>query len=398
MYKLAVKISLLVLGMVFAVSSWAEMDVRGNLSLELRQFPTSALDSRQHGSNISASIEPEFSWSWNDGLDSLTFAPFIRQDEGDDKRSHADLRELMWLHVADNWELRTGVGKVFWGVTEAQHLVDIINQTDQVENPDGEDKLGQPMIWLSFPKNWGTLDMFVLPGFRERTYQGVSGRLRTSPRVIDWNSGYESNDEDSHVDYALRWSHYLGAFEIGLSWFDGTSRSPQLLPQNNADGEIVSTPYYPLVEQLGVDLTAAVESWLLKLEVVRRSYTSLENYTALSAGFEYTFSSFMGSRFDLGLISEYLYDSRENGGPFQDDIFAGVRIAFNDAQSSELLAGVIGDRDNGTRLYNLEASRRLGNQWKMALEARLFSSVHEQDPLYSRRNDDYVELNFTYFF
>jgi len=34
--------------------------------------------------------------------------------------------------VADDWELTTGVSKVYWGVMEAVHLVDIINQTDFV--------------------------------------------------------------------------------------------------------------------------------------------------------------------------------------------------------------------------------------------------------------------------
>ncbi|MDD7885073.1 hypothetical protein [Flavivirga sp. 57AJ16] len=37
-------------------------------------------------------------------------------------------------------------------MTESNHLVDIINQTDAVETFDGEEKLGQPMVQLS----WGT--------------------------------------------------------------------------------------------------------------------------------------------------------------------------------------------------------------------------------------------------
>ena len=52
-------------------------------------------------------------------------------------------------------KFRVGVGKVFWGVTESQHLVDIINQTDLVENIDTEDKLGQPMLETTWLQNWG---------------------------------------------------------------------------------------------------------------------------------------------------------------------------------------------------------------------------------------------------
>ena len=41
-----------------------------------------------------------------------------------------------------DWSLSIGLGKVFWGVTEFNHLVDVINQTDLVEGIDGEAKLG----------------------------------------------------------------------------------------------------------------------------------------------------------------------------------------------------------------------------------------------------------------
>ena len=42
--------------------------------------------------------------------------------------------------------LLVGAAKVFWGTAESRHLVDIINQTDAVEDIDEEDKLGQPMV------------------------------------------------------------------------------------------------------------------------------------------------------------------------------------------------------------------------------------------------------------
>ena len=73
------------------------------------------------------------------------------------------MRELYWRGVFGDLEVKAGAVKVFWGVTESQHLVDVINQADLVENIDSEDKLGQPMINLSWGKDWGTLELFVLP-------------------------------------------------------------------------------------------------------------------------------------------------------------------------------------------------------------------------------------------
>ena len=84
----------------------------------------------------------------------------------DDRRSHFDVRELMYQRVFDDFELRAGLGRVFWGVTESYHLVDIINQTDLVEDIDLEDKLGQPLVNLTLIRDWGALDLFALPGCR----------------------------------------------------------------------------------------------------------------------------------------------------------------------------------------------------------------------------------------
>jgi hypothetical protein len=155
-------------------------------------------------------VQPEYYTFWSDGRQSLTIEPFYRRDQHDGKRTHADLRELVWQRAGDTWELRVGVSKVFWGVAESQHLVDIINQTDLVEDIDQEDKVGQPMVDLTLVRDWGNLDLFVLPWFRERTFPGRNGRLRSIPRVDSGNASYESGSRQKHVDYAIRWSDAIG--------------------------------------------------------------------------------------------------------------------------------------------------------------------------------------------
>ena len=130
-----------------------EFEARGNVELQSRFFTEEALFPEQHDQYFSLAAVPEFFWSWNEGDDSFEFVPSFRVDQYDDERTHADIRELSWLHVSDNWESRIGIRRVFWGVTEFQHLVDIINQSDAVEDVDNEDKLGQPMINISWVKN-----------------------------------------------------------------------------------------------------------------------------------------------------------------------------------------------------------------------------------------------------
>lgn len=389
--KKAVVCGLLMGGLAFLTPSTAS-EWSGYVAAEYRYFTQSALDQQQfNGGSVSFSAEPEFYHSWNDGDDAFVFSSFFRWDEHDPQRTHVDLRELMWIHAQQDWELRLGVGKVFWGVTESQHLVDIINQSDTVENLDGEDKLGQTMVNLSLIKDWGTVDLFVLPGFRERTFPGKDGRFRPSP-AIDDHTAYQSTAKDKHVDYALRWSQTFDDWDVGISHFYGTSREPRIIPTPTSGG-VALIPFYDIINQTGIDVQATLDEWLWKVEVIHRSGQG-ETFNAFTGGFEYTFVGIIESAADFGLIAEYLYDDRgEDGGvAFDDDIFVGGRLAMNDAASSELLFGVIADVNKSTRFYSVEASRRFGDDWVLSLEARFISAAAKNDVLASFRHDDVIQL------
>ncbi len=375
-------------------------DFQGELSgfaaLEYRYFPQQARAAQQSDSNISFSLQPELYYSWDKGKQSLLITPFIRLDQNDSERSHADIRELLYEVVSDRWELRIGIGKVFWGTTESQHLVDIINQTDLIENLDMEDKLGQPMINLALVQPAGTLDLFLLPGFRERTFPGVDGRLRSIPAVDSNNPIYESSAEEKHIDWALRWSQVLGNWDIGLSHFSGTSRDPVFIINNDGSALI---PVYNLIDQTAIDIQTYQGNWLLKLEAISRSGQS-DRFSALTTGFEYTFVGVFNTAIDIGWIGEYLFDDRHEAAPtpFEDDYLLGARLTLNDAQSSELLFGVIQDASSSTRSFNLEASRRIGQSWKIEIESRWFSNVKSTDINFSLGRDDYIQVTLSKFF
>ena len=183
--------------------------LEGEVGLEGRYFFDRGLLGQER-EDVSVRIQPEYDHSFDGGDDSIEVILFGRWDQQDSERTHGDVREASWTHVGDGWETKVGISKVFWGVTESQHLVDIINQTDLVENPDGEDKLGQPMASLSVERDWGTLDFFILPYHRERTFAGEDGRFR-SPVVIDTNNSiYTSGAGENRIDGAIRYSNYIG--------------------------------------------------------------------------------------------------------------------------------------------------------------------------------------------
>lgn len=386
---------------VLLSASPVSADWDSEISVEVRGFLHDATNTQQSRDNLSFSFESEFYHDWDDDQQRFVFAPFVRWDKNDSERSHFDVRELYWRRSFEeqNLDLKIGLSKVFWGVTESVHLVDIINQTDGVENLDGEDKLGQPMINFTLDKDWGVLDLFVLPYFRERTFPSLAGRPGF-PFAIDIDNPYfASGAEEQHVDVAMRYSQVFGDWDVGVAHFSGTSREPELIPGITANG-LVLTPFYDQIEQTSLDVQATLENWLWKLELVSRDSDNSDRYMALAGGFEYSFYDLGGNGIDLGLIGEYLFDDRNDysTSAFQNDVFVGGRFAFNDENSTDLLAGIVYDLDNSTRFLSLEGARRIGQNMKVSLEARLFTVDDVNDVFYSIRNDDYIGFNLTRFF
>ncbi|SGZ01970.1 Putative uncharacterized protein [Moritella viscosa] len=397
--KMSVTAALLLTFNAFAT----EFEISGVVGIEERYFFESGEYADQFEySQASLFVEPEFYWGWNNGDDSLTFKPFYRLDSEDEERTHGDIRELSYVHASDSWELRVGIRKEFWGVAEFQHLVDVINQTDAVENFDGEDKLGQPMVNLSLVQDWGIVDLYVLFGFRERTFAGENGRLR-GPFVVDNNDvSYESSAEKKHVDFAVRWTQTFGDFDVGSYWFRGTNREPVLTPSNLVS-DLVLKQYYNQMDQFGLDVQATIGDWLWKFESIYRDTTEM-NFWAAQTGFEYTYIGIFDSFIDFGLLTEYSWDERGEGdidsmgAAFQNDLFIGGRFAFNDMQSSEILMGVGTDLEHSALTYLIEANRRFGNSFTTSLDLRILQSSDPSESLFSLKNDDHVQLSVEWYF
>ncbi|MBT8342192.1 MAG: hypothetical protein HKP58_15190 [Desulfatitalea sp.] len=378
--------------------AWA-IELTGNVGAEFQHFYKSPVRSDQKSNNVSVSAEAELYYPFPDSKDSITFTPFARIDQNDSERSHVDIRELKYHTVHANWELRVGIDSVFWGVTETSHLVNIINQIDMVESSSGEDLLGQPMVLLTLVRDWGYVDMFLLPGFRERTFPGRDGRPGSRVLVDNENAVYESGAEEKHIDFAMRWSHTIGPWDLGVAHFYGTSREPRfdpLVSKVNPYGETVLIPIYDIINQTSVDIQATFESWLLKLEAISRSGQGDPFFAAVS-GFEYTFPDIASLGVDVGIISEYLYDERDFQ-PMNNDLALGVRLSLNDMQSTELVAAIIQDVENRSRSFYLEASRRMGDSYKVSIEMRGVGNVAPNDPLSEIEADALIMIELGRYF
>lgn len=371
------------------IQDWSK---RGDITIQTQAFTDNAVHTADQSFNLSLSGNAEFNKDIGEN-GTITISPFFRVDQHDDDRTHFDLREFFYSHSGDTWELNVGLGKIFWGVAESNNIVDIINQKDAVEDIGPENKLGQPMINLLLLKDWGEISLFVLPGFRERTFASEDGRPRTLFAVDTDNPVYESSNEEKHIDVAARVRGSIDVWDIGLHIFHGTAREPTFAP-------LSASPIYNQMTQVGADVQATLESWLLKTELVYKSGDNFTDHAQMVTGFEYSFYSVADSTLDIGVIAEWNYDDRNEDADtvLQNDLLVGLRFALNDEQSTEMLAGVISDLDNGANSFSIEASRRIGDSFRFTLESYFWANTEDDRLLNQFANEDYIQFELGYFF
>lgn len=418
-------------GGVHAQDGLADLiELSGRLSTEARLYPGSAVHDgqRSHASGFAAEAT---AYIEDDDGTSFTFTPFYRYDAEDPDRTHADVRDayvLMYGDLGDDeWELRLGVDRVFWGVVESRPLVDIVNQTDLVEHPDEKTKLGQPMAHVTWSGEWGALELFGLTGHRARTFPGRHGRLRPSLVIDHDRTSYESSAEEWHVDLAGRFSGSFGPLDIGLSVFDGTSRDPTMLPRpvcayplNPACHEFVLAPYYEKIRQYGLDAQITTGQWLLKLEAIHRAGAQNrrpdpklsvleqfqafryeeEDYAAFITGVEYTINQVWESDADLSLIAEWAHDERGERATnaFESDVLLAARLGLNDEEGTEFTLSTLESLEYTSRAISAEFKRRLSDSWSLHVESLAYAEIEEEDVMYDVRRDSFIAVSLAYGF
>ena len=434
---------------VAGAASAAEFDFEAEIWLDGRAFFQAPEWNDQDDRRVQPSIALTggLTVTFEGGQDSLRLVPFGRIDPTVTARSHWDIREGYYLHQDDGWDVLFGATRVFWGVTESRHLVNIINQVDQLEDIDNEDYLGQPMLNVSLFGDWGTLDLFAMTGFRERQYPNNTGRYSLPISIAEDDARFESDLEHWQPDLAVRYRTTFDNWDFGLSHFYGTSREPRfgvalddaaafLPPAVQAQlealtlaslgdlsdiddalaGSGISTadalaaaddfmslaPIYDVINQTGLEVLGVYDNLIIKFEGMTRTGHGGDRIWAAVGGFEYTFTDVGSSGMDVGLLGEFLYDSRDlDDGPytvFDNDLFAGVRVTFNDLDSTTLLVGGYVDVDLGSTILTAELETRLYDNIKLSVEGRGYPYVNQSDPLRVFEKDSYVQVRLSFYF
>lgn len=379
----------------------------GNVELEGTGFFESPNFKGQERDDVSIAVRPSLLLEWAGGDVAFTLTPFARLDAADERRTHFDLREAKFDVNSGDWGFTLGADFVYWGKTEALQLVDIINSDDLVEDIDGEDKLGQPMLRATyFAGEYGKFSAYWLPFFREPTFPGERGRLRSGLVISDEEARYQVDGDEWAQSAALRWERVVGDVDFGVSGFYGVSRDAAFEPLTfDAVGRPTRVrPVYDDIVQLGFDGQYTSGPALWKLETIARFNQldrNLDNtdYVAVTGGVEYTLFQFGGAPGDLGLLLEGAYDSRGEDAltTFEEEAIYGLRYAFNDVEDTEILAFAATDVQSGATALRLEAERRIGEGLKLEVEGQGFLFPDEDELESDLRSDSYIRLKLSYF-
>jgi hypothetical protein len=376
---------------IFAVVPWnvVAVDFSSEIKAQGRFFNHSS--AAQEDLNPALIIESKLEGEFNEGY--WKFAPFALLDGQDQQRSHIDIRELYWSGYSDEFEWKIGISRVFWGVTESLHLVDIINQQDLITEIDGETKLGQPMVNFSYQTDLGLLETYILPCYRKLVFGGNKSRLQLFDLELEESDDLACHKSEQGVDWAVRWSQSFDNTDIAISYFDGMQRTPEF--EFSIDGSIQIQ--YDLLTQTSLELLQISGSWIYKFEALHRRVKQQSSY-AWVGGTEYTLFGINGSRSDLGLLFEYQYD-QARGSLNDHDVFIAARWVQNDVNDTEILIGLIVDvKKTASKSVRIEYKQRINNSFSVSANAYAFSSSDQFEPGYNLRNEDHLSVSLSYYF
>ncbi len=337
----------------------------------------------RHRTALNASLKADYYTDWNDGDDSFVFSPFITLNQRDSNMSYVDISELTWVHVSEEWETRIGIRQEKWGTVLVSGVVDVINTSSGVFSTlYNTPKLGQPMINFSREnEEYGTLDLYVLTGFRETNYPGSNSRPALPLEIDDGDVFINNNSEYfPGLDYAVRWVFPVSNWEVGLSYFNGVGRGndwlPRFTPSTDTDTVVTLSPVYNPMEQVGLELSWTKDGLTFNFEGMTRSGSrpgdaSLERYGAAVVGTEYDFGELFDTRVSAQGVLQYLHDDRKDDGSIgvfrENDILTGINLNFNDERETSLILSSLFDVDTYEQLYLASLSTNLNDQLQLSL-------------------------------
>ncbi len=323
-----------------------------------------------------------------------------------------------------------------WSAMEAFHPADVVNS----RNFDGEienlEKKGELTLEAEVVAGEGTLNFYfwpkaedpIFPSSRSRTGVNLGTELQDSVWIdgtdattnSKWQSqwGVRFNQTVGDLDFSIQYLDHLDRVHPIIGYTSGSVFAGAEYPTNQAELK----PHFYRVKEYGGTLSYAYEEYLVKAEGSYRDFeddfktlvpitttsfirSAPKDHGEVAIGLERTISfdsveheaTFIFEASSVHGVSKL---ERRKLSTFQRDALLGIRYNFNDFMGSELFFSYIQDIEyTDERLLNLSFTRRLSDQWKYKLGARLYQAA--ESGLYGMqvyKGDSQGYLNISRFF
>lgn len=438
---------------VFALATpvFADGGLSGQIDLGFRYYPEDGQYAGQGDAGFYEFLGLELEGTASIGPGDLVFQLSGVLDDALD-RSFVNIEKLYYTQTFDTWDLVVGYNVEDWGVSSGRTIVNVLNSRDIANRVGTGGLIGTPMINANFVTEIGTFSAYAAFGDVIQNFGGPATRQRAPFALDDDFAVYE--DENS-VDLALRFSNDYaigdGALDLSAYIYRGTSREAVALPGctstfgtvtqaicgqindaivadfenggtqpldetefgtfilNNfpahaadfqAGGVAGLTPYYQEISQVGLTAVYAFGDTQLRFEGYYRD-TQHEGFAAGIIGGDHTLYEPAGLDGNLVLALEYHFDdrsARQTTSLFDNDLFLGANYTGNDRNGTQFGLGVFHDLDTSAQLYSLNASRRIGDRFRLGLDVSHVHADGMNDPLSLIDDDTFAEVTLSIFF
>lgn len=316
---------------------------------------------------------------------------FGRLDSRDFNRTVFIVEELWGEVKLGDFEIRVGADLLNWTATEAFHPADIVNARNLDSDAESYEKIGEPMVALSYDVGNGSLTAYFFPYYSEAIFPAQSSRLSFIPPGVTVGDNIRMRadgsltEENFGLQGALRFTQSFEGIDLSLHVVHHMDRSQ---PEVLFDPELgLPRALFRTVTQVGGTFQQVIDGTIIKVEAGYRVFAQPEggitrlgpvqdrDHLQLAVGLEY---GWLIDDADLTILAEaqsYFFvddEVRANLGVFQRDALIGARLSMNDTAGTEILLSSIVDLENPDQiLLNASFSRRIFTGWTVSAAFRM---------------------------
>lgn len=365
----------------------------------------------------------------------LVFAPNFQWDPANkstEERIFFDIGEAYYRQKNESTQWQVGSHILNWGVTDGYNPLDVINPR-QYYDPLHSVKLGVWSLLFSYATEASELELIYIPKNQSSILPGTNSRWLPReiyiPRSIDNNIilllpenlhySYKAREALNHAldnNLGLRWQWHLGAVDLGLTAFEGSSVFP--LVQANVTGNVVQVSP-KIVLQTDPNVVLGIKNYRQRtagLSWVSSQWDFLFKYASaysqslgddpLLPGWTHENIAGLEKNFTVGrdgllvalLQYSFIHSQKQNDSNLSvQEIFRRAWMAggrFSWAENWTLMAMALYDTQRYTHFQQYSLARRIQDTWTLQGSAEFFAGAADT-PLGVFGNNDNYRLTLT---